>query len=200
MSLGCYCRVKFGAFVEYLETEHAGQFDRIASGHYARMMAQAQYKQQQQQQPPQDQQQDQRQHHVELHPVAAAADSAQQLDRLASHSQASSSSGQPGSSRYLSLTPDAVKDQTYFLANLSAAQLSRCMFPLGGFTKPQVGMGQQQGAVYDGLQPLRNAPWSKCVLSTTYRLHALQQLCCVVCTGQNHKEQQPAEPSATAGA
>jgi tRNA-specific 2-thiouridylase len=38
----------------------------------------------------------------------------------------------------LRLTPDAVKDQTYFLANLSAGQLARCMFPLGPFTKPQV--------------------------------------------------------------
>jgi hypothetical protein len=39
----------------------------------------------------------------------------------------------------LALTPDAVKDQTYFLAHLSQAQLSKAMFPLGGLTKPQVG-------------------------------------------------------------
>jgi tRNA-specific 2-thiouridylase len=38
----------------------------------------------------------------------------------------------------LALTPDAVKDQTYFLAHLSQAQLSRAIFPLGGLTKPQV--------------------------------------------------------------
>lgn len=30
-----HCRVKFGAFLEYLGTAHAGRFDRIASGHYA---------------------------------------------------------------------------------------------------------------------------------------------------------------------
>lgn len=29
------CRVKFGAFFEYLEKAHPGRFDRIASGHYA---------------------------------------------------------------------------------------------------------------------------------------------------------------------
>ncbi len=39
----------------------------------------------------------------------------------------------------LLLTPDAVKDQTYFLANLSPHQLSRVMFPLGCMTKAQVG-------------------------------------------------------------
>ncbi len=38
----------------------------------------------------------------------------------------------------LLLTPDAVKDQTYFLAGLSTQQLSRVMFPLGYLTKPQV--------------------------------------------------------------
>lgn len=33
----CNSRVKFGAFLEYLEKEYAGQFDRVASGHYARL-------------------------------------------------------------------------------------------------------------------------------------------------------------------
>lgn len=136
----CRCRVKFGAFVEYLETEYAGQFDRIASGHYARMVSCSHQHQLQQQQQQPTQQQQQQQHDL-LPAVPSPADAAQQLGRLASHSQASSStgSGQPGSARYLSLTPDVVKDQTYFLANLSAAQLYRCMFPLGSFTKPQVG-------------------------------------------------------------
>ncbi|KAG2431081.1 hypothetical protein HXX76_009614 [Chlamydomonas incerta] len=38
----------------------------------------------------------------------------------------------------LLLTPDAVKDQTYFLAGLSPGQLARVMFPLGCLTKSQV--------------------------------------------------------------
>ncbi len=35
----------------------------------------------------------------------------------------------------LALTPDAIKDQTYFLAHLSQEQLARTMFPLGTLTK-----------------------------------------------------------------
>jgi tRNA-5-taurinomethyluridine 2-sulfurtransferase len=31
----CNKRIKFGMFLEYLNREHAGQFDKIASGHYA---------------------------------------------------------------------------------------------------------------------------------------------------------------------
>ena len=34
--------------------------------------------------------------------------------------------------------PDSVKDQTYFLARLSQEQLSRVLFPLGAYTKPEV--------------------------------------------------------------
>jgi tRNA-specific 2-thiouridylase len=121
--------VKFGAFVEYLERQHAGSFDRIASGHYACL------------QRPQQQQQQQ------LAAVHHDAADKQLQERVSSHAQAStrleadsSGSGRSSSSSsvMLRLTPDAVKDQTYFLANLSAGQLARCMFPLGPFTKPQV--------------------------------------------------------------
>ena len=31
-------RVKFGAFYEHLEASRAGRFDRVASGHYARLL------------------------------------------------------------------------------------------------------------------------------------------------------------------
>ena len=75
----CNSRVKFGAFYEYLEANHADEFDRVASGHYASLR-----------------------------------------DGL------------------LALTPDVVKDQTYFLANLKPEQLRKAMFPLGGFDKPTV--------------------------------------------------------------
>jgi tRNA (5-methylaminomethyl-2-thiouridylate)-methyltransferase len=76
----CNSRVKFGAFYEYLENNHADSFDRVASGHYASKTA----------------------------------------DGL------------------LKLTPDAIKDQTYFLANLSPEQLQKAMFPLGCFDKKTV--------------------------------------------------------------
>lgn len=79
------CRVKFGAFYEYLDSEHAGQFDRIASGHYA------------------------------------------SVHRDAQSSRVS-----------LVRSPDAIKDQTYFLSHLSQAQLSRVMFPIGRLSKVQL--------------------------------------------------------------
>ena len=79
----CLCRVKFGAFYEYLATQQTHEHDRIASGHYARLI---------------------RQDDPEL-PVQ------------------------------LALAPDAVKDQTYFLAHLTQQQLAKVMFPLGHLTK-----------------------------------------------------------------
>ncbi len=39
---------------------------------------------------------------------------------------------------YLKKTPDQVKDQTYFLSQLSRAQLSRTLFPIGQYTKREV--------------------------------------------------------------
>lgn len=84
----CNSRVKFGAFYEYLDREYGDEFDRIASGHYARIQRGV------------DEKNDE--------------------------------------TRRMVLTPDAVKDQTYFLANLKPEQLCKAMFPLGCFTKPQV--------------------------------------------------------------
>jgi hypothetical protein len=158
------CRVKFGAFVEYLQQEHAGSFDRIASGHYARVLRTPTVTP-----GPQQQQQPQQQHSsITTHTLASSSSSTgasvassstadntgstspdQQalLNRQASHAQASSSSSSIDSSSsssdtssvvQLLMVPDAVKDQTYFLSNLSPEQLSHCMFPLGSFTKPQV--------------------------------------------------------------
>lgn len=39
---------------------------------------------------------------------------------------------------FLKESPDPVKDQTYFLTYLNQKQLSRIMFPIGQYTKPQV--------------------------------------------------------------
>lgn len=38
----------------------------------------------------------------------------------------------------LHTAPDAIKDQTYFLAHLSQNQLKKAIFPIGGYTKEQV--------------------------------------------------------------
>ena len=106
------CRVKFGAFYEYLEREHGAAFDRVASGHYARL---------------------------ERSPAAGTAAAAAAAGEGAAQQppQAQQQDGQQQDVR-LALTPDAVKDQTYFLAHLSQQQLARTLFPLGHLTKPQV--------------------------------------------------------------
>ena len=77
--------MKFGAFYAHLEAHFGGRFDRVASGHYARLVRR--------------------------------------------HSE------DPASQVRLALTPDAIKDQTYFLAHLSQEQLCQTMFPLGTLTK-----------------------------------------------------------------
>ena len=187
--------MKFGAFLEYLEQQHPGRFDRIASGHYAKVIRGA------------DAQPGAAAAGMRagaaadaergaaaggarrgaaagveagadagaaaatgVGPGAAAADAAAVAgfmsdreegalaDRRNSHASASTSSSSSsdgsrsssssigGSSSssvqevpvLLGMTPDALKDQTYFLAHLSPQQLARAMFPLGGFTKPQV--------------------------------------------------------------
>ncbi len=76
------CRVKFGAFYEYLDREHRHQFDRVASGHYARVLRDASIAREQS-------------------PWASAA------------------AGRRAGVTRLALTADAVKDQTYFLAQLT---------------------------------------------------------------------------------
>lgn len=46
--------------------------------------------------------------------------------------------GRTGDSVRLLTAPDPVKDQTYFLAHLSAAQLAHLEFPVGGYLKSEV--------------------------------------------------------------
>ena len=76
----CNERVKFGAFADGLPEA----FDRVASGHYARLRE------------------------------------------------------DPGGRVTLLRARDPVKDQTYFLSQLSQARLARCLFPLGDLTKDEV--------------------------------------------------------------
>lgn len=101
------CRVKFGAFYDYLDEQHAGKFDRVASGHYARVLR-----------------------------------------------------DKENQSVSLALTPDAMKDQTYFLAHLRQEQLARAMFPLGCLTKVShsVGSASEQGVG----RTISFTPWPCC--------------------------------------
>lgn len=116
----CNARVKFGAFVDALATGRTawetvdgesvsdgdeaspssdhhhplGGFDRVASGHYARV--------------------------------------------LRRRDPAFPSTADPTATVALAPAPDAVKDQTYFLARLTPAQLTAAVFPLGALTKSDV--------------------------------------------------------------
>lgn len=75
----CNSRIKFGAFLDHIDNS----YQRIASGHYARIERRA--------------------------------------DKVS-----------------LCVTPDAIKDQTYFLSHLTPEQLARLEFPLGNLTKQAV--------------------------------------------------------------
>jgi tRNA-5-taurinomethyluridine 2-sulfurtransferase len=79
----CNARIKFGAFYDFLEINYPGQFDKIATGHYAWI------------------------------------DSA-------------------GDNVRLVMSPDAIKDQTYFLSQLSQEQVRRALFPIGQLEKSAV--------------------------------------------------------------
>jgi len=110
------CRVKFGAFYEYLEGQQGASFDRVASGHYARLERGA-----------------------SIPGGSSAAPQLRQQQQQGSRRQGSGQQGQGGEEAEvrLALTPDTVKDQTYFLAHLTQPQLARTLFPLGHLTKPQ---------------------------------------------------------------
>ncbi|MBP9727990.1 MAG: tRNA 2-thiouridine(34) synthase MnmA [Candidatus Moranbacteria bacterium] len=79
----CNARIKFGAFYDFLEKKYPGQFDKIATGHYA------------------------------------------WTDMI---------DGQA----VLQMSPDPIKDQTYFLSQLSQEQVAKALFPIGKLEKFQV--------------------------------------------------------------
>ena len=121
--------MKFGAFYEHLEALQQQQdggsgggkrFDRVSSGHYARL----------------------ERRHNDGGAAAAAAAAAGGGSGCGDGEEVVDGDGGGGGGVLLALTPDAVKDQTYFLAHLSQRQLARTLFPLGHLTKPQVHAGR----------------------------------------------------------
>jgi tRNA U34 2-thiouridine synthase MnmA/TrmU len=105
----CNTRVKFGAF--YDAVGHG--FDRIATGHYA-----------------------------QTEEVACRSDRSGGASALPKGSLDPLRLGEASklgtTMTMLKRSPDPVKDQTYFLSQLSQAQVARAMFPIGGFEKAQV--------------------------------------------------------------
>jgi tRNA (5-methylaminomethyl-2-thiouridylate)-methyltransferase len=79
----CNSRIKFGCFYDRIDRESPGEFDKVATGHYAQVRERAGVYE-------------------------------------------------------LMTAPDPIKDQTYFLSHLSQEQLSRAMFPIGGYRKEEV--------------------------------------------------------------
>ena len=128
----CNSRVKFGAFHEYLESSFGQRFDRIASGHYARV-----------------QRDDVAEHaaprgSMRLNTADAERSALPHRATTAArsaHAHAEHDAAHEADERQarvsLHSAPDAVKDQTYFLAHMSRRQLARSMFPLGHFSKAQ---------------------------------------------------------------
>jgi tRNA-specific 2-thiouridylase len=74
--------------------------------------------------------------------AGAATISAASLPPASTAPSASASSAVPLSApprrARLVMSPDAVKDQTYFLSNLRQDQLAKALFPIGHLRKPQV--------------------------------------------------------------
>lgn len=119
----CNSRIKFGMFYD-----HVGKhFRHVATGHYARL------------------------EHDESALRAAAA------TELTDDGEGSSSGGdddntnlvmfdsldgdilsEGGGRVRLLVSPDAVKDQTYFLCALNQAQLGKALFPVGAYTKERI--------------------------------------------------------------
>lgn len=117
----CNSRVKFGAFLEYLEN-HPDQFDCVASGHYACIESASLGDSRSDLPGPALQR-------------AAVADA----NECGTHKTSTAKDPKVKVPQVrLKLTPDSWKDQTYFLANLSQQQLQRVLFPLGHLTKKVV--------------------------------------------------------------
>ncbi|KAL4545911.1 hypothetical protein Ndes2526B_g05035 [Nannochloris sp. 'desiccata'] len=104
----CNSRVKFGAFIEHLEMQKEDNIRRIHNGGCENTNFEDKGRK-------------------PFHWDRIASGHYARIDR-------SSSLSEPR----LALTPDAIKDQTYFLAHLSPSQLANTLFPLGNLTKPQV--------------------------------------------------------------
>lgn len=112
----CNAQIKFGAFYEHLSSRKDISFDKIATGHYA-----------------------QTEERYSLSEKRTGKLSLPEIPQMGlSRSREISQSVFPIS--FLKMSPDKVKDQTYFLSQLSQEQLAKAMFPIGHLQKGEVRM------------------------------------------------------------
>lgn len=106
----CNAQIKFGAFYEYLSSRKDIVFDKIATGHYAQVEC------------------------TENQPEKFSLPEIPQggLSRSRNLSQTDFRRC------LLKMSPDPVKDQTYFLSQLSQEQLAKACFPIGHLQKGEV--------------------------------------------------------------
>jgi tRNA-5-taurinomethyluridine 2-sulfurtransferase len=112
----CNARIKFGAFYDYLLSCHSRAggnpdgfcFDKIATGPYAQV------------------------EEIMCHPERNEG-SREQKNRRDSSSKLGMTS-----QFLLKMSPDHIKDQTYFLSQLTQTQIARAVFPIGKYNKSQV--------------------------------------------------------------
>lgn len=112
----CNQEIKFKLF---LETALEDGADYVATGHYARVWHES------------------GEHNI----VDASGTQSTYVDTLPSRSSVSSRSASPDSHQpvaRLMTAKDDNKDQTYFLYRVSEDALRKTLFPLGGYTKPEV--------------------------------------------------------------
>ena len=116
----CNAQIKFGAFYDYIYSQKEFSFDRIATGHYA-----------------------------QVYPVASRVSGIGTGAELAPTPQprgldtclpAGRAHPQAGGQEItlLKMSPDPIKDQTYFLSQLTQQQVSKACFPIGHLHKEEV--------------------------------------------------------------
>ncbi len=127
----CNARIKFGAFYDAFGRD----FDKVATGHYAQVERVCMERD------CPDILSDVHGRPGEASALLSLRSSGEASETVPAPRKSGASKGYAGQSLYLwklKMSPDLVKDQTYFLSQLSQEQVSKALFPIGGFEKGEV--------------------------------------------------------------